>query len=116
MVDAIVAVRRLTITDGVDDLDNSLSGVINANVKDIKLVPVAVHQDGVTYDIYITYANDGSATLEFGVISNVQNEGEDNNSIASHDIGASAQLASDIHKRDATNGRVITNIAIVHAA
>lgn len=115
MVDGKVAVRRIRVDDGDTQEDIALGLPENAIIRRVQFVPIAIHQDGVTYDIYFTYVVSGAEALEYSIFSNITNEADSADALVDHDIGTtSIELTSDIHKRDATNGRVITNIILVN--
>lgn len=115
MTDTKLIVRRVTVTDGVDipltiiTTPSDVTAIISA-----RLVVVSVSQNGVTYDIYITY-NDGNGTpttARYAIKSRQFSVGVD---IDDDPIVDGVTTHGDIHKRDSTNGRVTTNILAVAA-
>ena len=100
-------VRRVTVFDGVDI---PITIVRNTNIFEMngaRLVPVSIGQNYVTYDIeFIFNDNDSAKNISFAVRSNLISTGEDIDEILS---GINLVHADDIHVRDVTNGRAITN-------
>jgi len=107
------AVRRVTVEDGVD-IPLTTVLLTRVNVVFPRLIVVSVNPHSVTYDIDIKYAQRTTGTIDnmqYQIISNLISDGTDITEEILTD--GEVNIQSDIHRRDMTNGTIITNVLIV---
>ena len=105
-------VRRVTVFDGVNIPLTTLVNVILSNFS-VRFIVISVNPNSVTYDLEVRYDTSPGfpGDLEYSILSNLTSDGEDiTDEIVSDAMNAPMM---DIHVRDITNGRVITNVVIV---
>lgn len=115
MVNLNRIVRRIRVIDGVDILASPLLvGVDVDNIFDIKLIVVCVGVNSVTYDVQILYTIGAtSSALEYNIHSNLTSDGTDIDDEFILNIGVGGPMViSDTHRRDSTNGKVVTNTVV----
>jgi len=110
------AIVRVTVTDGEDIPNQSFTSSAVGKIIGIRLVPVYAHAGGVTYDIIGTFlAGAVFNQVEYAIKSNIKSGPSGTAISALVDVGGDVELATDVHKRDATNGVSVTNIVVLRA-
>jgi len=104
-------VRRVTVIDGVDMVNVFVSTIPILFVNGVKLIPFSIGPNSVTYDIEFVYNDAGSnLDLMYTIRSNLISDGTD----IDEEISDFVEIdAADLHVRDVTNGRVVTNNIVV---
>ena len=114
MVNLRVAVRRITVENNQDLSPLAIAVNDLTQLVDAHLRVVTIKANSIVYDVFITY-NDGgtSANLELKVKSNYMSVGDPITDDVLFDIGSPPENKTDIHVRDFTNGRSVSNILSV---
>jgi len=117
MADIIRTIKRLTVKD--TDIEAGIQLSVDVSPITIvggRMIPISTSIDSVTYDLEVLYILTGQLQ-DVGVIifTNKISDGEDIIGEVLQGFSTDDIAAIDIHVRDVTNGRVVTNVAIFMA-
>jgi len=117
MVVVAVSVRRVFVEDGVDFPSTEIIGGNINKIVSVGLVPLFTSANGVTYDVFVVFETGGTfgAPVEFQITSNFTVVGAGASGQTLFTVTPDNDTSCDIHVRDFTGDRLITNILVVNA-